>query len=472
MNCHFRRSLVFLILIILISGVLFLAGLGNRGLWSPDETRYIAVSKEIIESGDWVSLRRNGEIYAQKPPVFFWLMAISSLLLRGFSEFSARLPSALAGIGGAIITYLFALRLFNERIAALSSLILISSIAYLAAARWVILDVVSTFFILSSIYLLYIGFNRSDLRFRVYLPAFVLMAVGTLTKGPIGIILPLLVMGSYAFHKKEMRSLFGKELFAGFILFILMVAVWLIPACIKGGQAYTKELLLRQIFGRFLEAFDHREPFYFYLIRFPLGFMPWIVFFPSAVVFFVKHKRSEDSVKFIFLWFISIFLFFTLSKSKNDLYILPVYPAVSMAIAYYLDSNKKSPRFILWPFILMIMLNTILTHFIFPVIDRYKSPKYFSHKIARYVKEEDKLVAFKMNPVYWLYYLNRRYLKELDTYEDLDAYLRSNERVFCIIENKDYEGFTRFHKTAVYPLEKEDVYGRKKVFALISNKDK
>lgn len=472
MNSPFRYSLISLILIILISGVLFLAGLGDRGLWSPDETRYAAVSKEIIDSGDWVSLRRNGEIYAQKPPLFFWLMAISSLLLRGFSEFSARFPSALAGIGGAIITYLFALRLFNERIAALSSLILISSIAYLAATRWVILDVVFTFFILSSIYLLYIGFNRKDLRFKAYAMAFVLMAMGTLTKGPIGIILPLLVMSGYAFLKKEIRSLFGKELFAGSILFILMVSGWLIPACIKGGQTYTKELLLRQIFGRFIEAFDHREPFYFYLIRFPLEFMPWVIFLPPAVIFLAKHKRGEDSVKLISSWFLSIFLFFTLSNSKNDLYILPVYPAASMAVAYYLDSNKKNPRFIMWLFILMIMLSTILNHFIFPVIDRYKSPKYFSQRIAGHVKKDDELVTFKINPVYWLYYLNRRHLKELDTYEDLDAYLSSDERVFCIIEDEDYDQFSHSYKTAVYPLEKEDLDRKKMLFTLISNKDK
>lgn len=465
------RNIFPLIIIILVCAALFFLGLGKRGLWSPDETRYVVVSKEIVDSGDWLMLHRNGEIYAQKPPVFFWLMSIFSILLGKFSEFSARLPSALAGAGGVIITYLFAKKLFNARAALFSSLILATSLAYLGAAQYVILDPVLTFFAVSAIYLLYLGLEGQNIRLIAYSLAFVSMALGTLTKGPVGFILPLLVMIIYASFIKNSRSLFTKELLLGFIIFIAVVLAWLVPACVRGGEAYTKELLLNQIFGRFLKAFDHKEPLYFYFIRFPLEFLPWTVFLPAAVVFLVKNKIGENSVKLIFIWFASIFLFFTLSKSKNDLYILPAYPAAAMAIAYYLENklNGKT-RTLTYIVIAMIIFNTLLTYFVLPRFDSYKSPKYFSQKIKKYVKSEEALVTFRTNPVYWLYYCNRRQMKELGDCEELDKYLRSSDRVFCIIDNMAYEEFKRSYKTKVYALDWGTPYSRKKFFVVISNR--
>ncbi|MDP3786960.1 MAG: glycosyltransferase family 39 protein [Candidatus Omnitrophota bacterium] len=465
------KNLLPLIVIIIACAILFFVGLGKRGLWSPDETRYAIVSKEMVDSGDWIMLHRNGEIYAQKPPVFFWLISIFSILLGRFSEFSVRLPSALAATGGAVITYFFAKKLFNKRVALFSSLILVTSLAYLGAARWVILDPLLTFFAISAIYLLYLGLDKQNTRLITYSLAFILMALGTLTKGPVGFILPLLAIIPYAYFIKNMRSLFTKEFTFGFIIFILTVLAWLVPACVRGGEAYTKELLLNQIFGRFVEAFDHKEPFYFYFIRFPLEFMPWTVFLPAAVIFLIKNKMGENAVKLIFIWFISIFLFFTISKSKNDLYILPLYPAAAIAVAYYWENRINGrPRTLIYIVAAMIILNTLLTYLVFPLFDVYKSPKYFSQKIVKYVRPDDSLMTFRTNPVYWLYYCNRRQIKELGTYEDLDKYLKADNRVFCIIENNDYEEFMRSYKIKAYALEKETFYGRKKTFVLISNR--
>lgn len=465
------KNLLPLVIIFVVCAALFFLGLGKRGLWSPDETRYAVVAKEIVDSGDWVTLRRNGEIYAQKPPAFFWLIAIFSILLGKFSEFSIRLPSALAATGGAVITFLLAKKLFNEKIALFSSLILIASPAYLGAAQWVILDPLLTFFAISAIYLLYSGLNRQDIRLITYLSAFASMALGTLTKGPVGFILPLLVIILYASFIKNIRSLFTREFAFGLIIFILIVFAWLVPACVRGGEAYTKELLLNQIFGRFVKAFDHKEPFYFYFVRFPLEFLPWTVFMPAAVMFLIKNKMGENTIKLIFIWFISIFLFFTLSKSKNDLYILPLYPAAAMALAYYWENKMNdNPRILIYMVGAMIILNTLLNCYVLPIFDKYKSPKYFSQKIVRYVKPDELLMTFRTNPVYWLYYCNRRQINELDSYKELDEYLRIDSRIFCIIENNDYEEFMRSRKTKAYTLEKDASYGRKKTFILISNK--
>ncbi len=466
----FRKNLFSTLIILLVCAVLFFLGLEKRGLWSPDETRYIAVSKEMLDTGDWTTLRRNGEIYAQKPPVFFWLISLFSVLLGNLSELSARLPSAIGGAAGVFITYLFAKRLFNERVALFSGLILATSLGYLGTSRWVILDPTLTFFVISAIYLFYLGLIEKNIRPVTYTLAFVSMAFATLTKGPVGFILPLLVIIIYAFSTKNQRALLSAWSLWGLALFISIILAWLLPACIKGGEAYTKELLLNQVFGRFFKAFDHKEPFYFYFVRFPLEFLPWTLFLPSAVIFLIKRGAKEPPIRFIFIWFAAIFLFFTFSRSKNDLYILPAYPAAAMAIAYYAEDRLSKKRWLLVSIIVaIVILNTVLTYAILPHFDAYKSPKYLSQKIAKYAGPEDRLATFNANPVYWLYYCNRRHMEELGDYDELKKYLMSRERVFCIIEYGSFEEFKRLHETEVYFLDKAP-YGRNKIFALISNK--
>ncbi|MFH1778876.1 MAG: glycosyltransferase family 39 protein [Candidatus Omnitrophota bacterium] len=462
-----------IITIFLICCILFFLGLGNRGLWVPDETRYVAVAKEMVNSGDWITLRLNGVIYREKPPVFFWLISVFSILFGKFSEFSSRFPSAIAGLGCALVTYLFAKKLFDNKVALLSSLILITSLAYLGASRWVILDPLLTFFAVSAIYLFYVGLTQQNKRLIAYVFAFALMALGTLTKGPVGFILPLLVTIIYASFEKKLRSFFTKECLLGFLLFLLIILSWLIPACLKGGEAYAKELLLKQIFGRYFKAFSHKEPLYFYFVRFPAEFLPWTVFLPSATAFLLKNKIKEANVKFIFIWFATIFLFFTFSASKNDLYILPAYPAASMAIAYCWENglSKKWRPFFIYIIAFMVILNTILTYLILPYFDKYKSTKYFSQSITKYPKPNQQLTTFQTSPVHWLFYCNRRQIEEIDDYNKLNEYLKSKERVFCIIENNKYEEFKRSYKVDAHLLDSAR-FGRKKTFAIISNKVK
>lgn len=479
------RRFLYPIIIILVCAILFFLGLDKRGLWVPDETRYIAVAKDIAESGNWVTLSLNGAIYHEKPPIFFWLISIFSLLFSKFSEFSARFPSAVTGLGGALITYLFAKRLFDDKVALLSTIILSTSLAYLGASRWVILDPTLTFFAISAIYLFYLGLTEPRKREITYILAFASMALGTLTKGPVGFILPLLVLIIYASFIKNLRALFSKEFFFGFILFLLIILSWLIPACISGGEAYTKELLLKQIFGRYFKAFHHKEPFYFYFVRFPSEFLPWTFFLPQSVVFLVKNKMRENNVKFIFIWFAAIFLFFTFSTSKNDLYILPAYPAAAIAIAYHWQSRlNRTPKAFIYVLAFMIILNAILTYSIFPYIDKYKSTKYFSESVINYLTPAQQLRTFQTNPVYWLFYLNRRQIEEIDDIDRLNEYLKSKDRIFCIIENGKYEEFEGAYGTSSYILDSAP-FGLKvklknfrievkpkKTFLLISNKEK
>ncbi len=459
------------IILISVCFVLFLPGISARGLWSPDETRYVTVSKEMVDSGDWITLRRNGEIYTQKPPVYFWVVSLFGMIMGGFSEVSARLPSALAGTGTVLITYLLARNLFGTRAALVSGLILSTSLAYLVVSRMVMLDPLFTFLVTASIYLLYIGLSgKGRKRTLSYLASFALMALATLTKGPVGFILPLIAAGGYALSMGKGRDMLDKGAAWGLALFLLIIASWLIPACIRGGEAYTNELLIKQIFGRYLQAFDHKEPFYYYFYAFPLGFLPWIFILPPAALL-LAGKRADPRSKFLIIWFSAIFLFFTSSRSKNILYILPLYPAAAIATAYYWEQKLKPLKTIIITVAVVAAVSTSITYFVIPHVDVLKSPKYLAESVNRSVKPGDGLVTFRTNPVYWLYYCGRGSMDELDTNESLDNYLASRERVFCIVDLAVFREYASTGHNRGYLLAYTP-YGSKKAFGLISNRMK
>ncbi|MFA5148312.1 MAG: glycosyltransferase family 39 protein, partial [Candidatus Omnitrophota bacterium] len=296
-----NKTALNILILVFVCLALFLPGSLKRGLWSPDETRYITISKEMVDSGDWITLRRNGEIYTQKPPVFFWAISAFGLLLGGFSELSARLVSILSGTGTVIVTYIFARKLFNDNTALVSGMILSTAIAYFAASQMVMLDALFTFLTVSSLYLIYTGLTDAGRRSLCYFTAFMLMALATLTKGPVGFIIPLLAMAAYAVSTRQARALLSRGTLAGFIVFLAIIASWLVPACIRGGEAYTNELLIKQIFGRYLQAFDHKEPMYYYFYAFPGGFLPWIILLPAACFFLVKN-RADGRAKLLACW--------------------------------------------------------------------------------------------------------------------------------------------------------------------------
>jgi 4-amino-4-deoxy-L-arabinose transferase-like glycosyltransferase len=422
----------------------------------------------MADSGDWITLRRNGEIYTQKPPVFFWAVSIFGILLGGFSEFSARLASILSGTGTVLLTYLFARKLFNDNTALISGLVLSTAIAYLAASQLVMLDSLFTFLSVSSLYLIYMGLTDAGRRNICYFTAFILMAFATLTKGPVGFIIPCLTMVIYALLAKQARALLSRGALAGFIVFLVIIASWLVPACIRGGEAYTNELLIKQIFGRYLEAFDHGEPLYYYFYAFPAGFFPWIIFLPAAS-YFLARNWADDRAKLLIAWALSIFIFFTTSRSKNILYILPMYPAAAIAVAYYWDHKQKPVKPLIVSVAAIIALSAAISLFIMPHIDEIKSPKYLSSEIRAHVGPGDRLSTFQLNPVYWLYYCERSRINELDGKDKLDEYLRSGDRVFCIIDLSAYKDYIASNRNHGYLLAYTP-YGTRKTLGLISNR--
>jgi 4-amino-4-deoxy-L-arabinose transferase-like glycosyltransferase len=312
--------------------LLFFVNLGAWDLWAPDEPRYAQVSREMVNSGDWVLMHLNGKVYAEKPPFFFWAIAVTSFFTKGIHSFSARFPSAFFGTLTVLLTFFLGKRLCHSRAGFFSGLILATNIEFASLATRANIDATFTFFTTASLFC-FMDWHENRRKLPIY-GFYSAMALATLTKGPVGLVLPLLVSLVYLVVKKDWEALRGMRLFTGFLLLLAIVLCWYLPAVLKGGREYLTYTLFHQTIDRYTEGWSHDKPIYYYLLNFPGEFLPWFVFLPAGVVYAFPRGVREGKKEFLFplVWFAVIFIFFSFSKGKRSLYLLPLYPAASLIV--------------------------------------------------------------------------------------------------------------------------------------------
>ncbi|OQY97641.1 MAG: hypothetical protein B6D35_14510 [Candidatus Brocadia sp. UTAMX2] len=333
--------------ILLFTAFLFLFNIGKRDLWAPDEPRYAQVSKEMRDTGNFVVPHLNSAPYPDKPPLLFWVINLFSLPFGKITALSSRLPSAFAGIGCCLAIFYFGNRLYrNTRIGLLSALILATSTKFLWMAHRVAFDILLTFFVTMAIICFQKGYTEQKNAGRYYILFYVCMALGVLTKGPVGFILPFGVVVTYLILKKDVKTLKETQPWIGGMLFVLIVFTWVCMAGVYGGKAYTYQILFNQNVGRFASSFAHQRPFYYYFIYFPVNFLPWSVFIPSIAMFLAssKGRKKIRDLLLPLVWFGVVFVFFSIVSGKRDIYVLPLYPAASLLIAWFLNEFIEQVR--------------------------------------------------------------------------------------------------------------------------------
>ncbi len=228
-----------------------MVGAGRWDLWNPDEPRYAQVAKEMVAGGDWVLMHVNGETYVDKPPLFFWLIALSSFLWQGFTSFSARFPSALMSTLTVLVTFSLGRKLFSTRTGFLSALVLATSFEFAYLSTRANIDATLTFFTTASL-LVFLHWYRhdkmetgreNDKRSLSIYGFYAGMALATLSKGPVGFILPLLVSLLYLLFQRDWVAMKRMRLLTGMILCLGMILSWYLPAVLKGGQSFINETL-------------------------------------------------------------------------------------------------------------------------------------------------------------------------------------------------------------------------------------
>ncbi len=363
--------------------VLYFVNLGQWDLWNPDEPRYAQVAKEMVIGGDWILMHFNGRIYPDKPPFFFWLIAFSAYLWGGFSSFAVRFPSALFGTFAVLITFLIGKRLYSSRTGFLAGLVLATSLEFAYLSTRANIDATLTFLTTASLYCFFKWYQdhlphpsplpqreredvvasplpqreredvvasplpqreRENRRSFIIYGFYISMALATLAKGPVGFILPLLVSLTFLVIQRDWNGLRRMKLIQGMILFVIIVLTWYVPALLKGGKEYFDETIMLHTVDRFAKGSSHIRPFYYYFYNFPADFMPWIFFLPAAIAYGFSGRGAGIKREFLFLfvWFAVIFIFFSFSKGKRGLYLLPLFPTVSLMVGKWWDDYISS----------------------------------------------------------------------------------------------------------------------------------
>ncbi len=319
-----------LALLIIISFVMFFYKLGAASLFETDEVIYSQVAREIIRTGDWITLHLFSKNWFIHPPFYMWLTACSSYIF-GMSEFNTRFWNALFAVGLVYVTYLLGRKMFKDGVGLLAGFILATSLQYMLQSHFAIFDIPLVFF--EMLALLFFFYWAEDRKPGYYYLFFLAMGLAVLMKGPIGILLPLLVIIPFLASTGALRDLFNLKLVPGLIIAYLFGGTWYTAETLIHGKAFTDSVFGFYMIGRYLTSIEqHYGPWYFYVPVLLVGFLPWISFLPFSITYQWSRKGDGDNL-FSVMWMGIVFLFFTIAGTKLPGYVMPLYPIAAISVA-------------------------------------------------------------------------------------------------------------------------------------------
>ena len=335
METHSQNYSYYLLALTLL---VFFTGLGGRDLWAPVEPRYGEIVRIMFAKGEWVVPTVNGDFYTDKPILYFWLALIASKIAGGVNEWTVRLPSALAGIGFILGTYFTGRDFFSPRVGLIAGAVLATSVRVIWEARWAHIDMLFGFLFLLTIY-----FGARSLLSkggkREILWAYVFMGLAVLAKGLIGIVLPALLLAAFAIVRRDWRLIVDAKLELGIPIFLVIAAPWFYLVNSATDGKWLADFIYIHHVERYIDGMGHRQPFYYYLTTLPADFMPWTIFaIPAVIAYFPCRRLMQRPIPLFFsLCFLVVFLFFSISDTKRDLYLLPLMPTLALLVGNYIE---------------------------------------------------------------------------------------------------------------------------------------
>ena len=328
--------------------ILMGAGIGLRDPWPADEPRFALVAQDMLRSSDWLIPRVGGDIYADKPPFYFWLMA-AAMAATGSLRIGFLLPSLLAGLGTVVLVYDLLRRLRGREVALAGGLLLLLTFQFVWQARQAQIDATLCFLTTLSLYGLLRHLALGPAR-GWFLAGWAAAGLGVITKG-VGF-LPLLILVPFALLSRRGWPTAARTGWLGIVGLLCMLAaigVWLVPMLVAssaGGElaAYRDEILFQQTVTRYAEAWHHNEPFWYYLVSvIPVLWLPLIALVPWLWSRWRQAIRERDTVNVALLvWVLLVVLFFSSSSGKRGVYVLPAVPALAMAAAPWLPELLRT----------------------------------------------------------------------------------------------------------------------------------
>lgn len=325
-----RSHFIFMGFLIIFCVFLYGYGMGKVGLSDPDETFYAETAKEMLHAKSFVTPLIFAKPQFEKPPMFYWLIILSSLF-KGMNEFAVRFAPALFGTIGVMAIYFLGNILFNRRTAIYASFILATNFLYLGLSRCALTDIVFSVFVLLSLLFFFNGYQNSNRRRFNLCLFFLFSALAVLTKGPLGILIPLFTIIPFLMIAKDFKFLKSLPWVWGIAIFVLVAFPWYILMALKHKE-FLRSFFFQENIERFFVA-EHKSSnrWYFYPSVFLGASFPWSILFP--LLFVGKEESFKKERLFLKCWFWFSLIFFTAAQSKLASYILPIYPALCLMLA-------------------------------------------------------------------------------------------------------------------------------------------
>jgi 4-amino-4-deoxy-L-arabinose transferase-like glycosyltransferase len=319
--------------------------LGSASFWDPDEAHYAQTTRELIDSGDFVAPYYNDQPFFDKPVLFHLLQSIPMRYF-GPTEGAARLVPALAALAIIGTTWWLGATLAAADVGLTAALLMTVNPALFALSRYAILDTVFTAFLFGGVALLAVAALRG--RRRLEYPGYLLIALATLTKGPIALVLTgLTFLIAIAVSADARRRLLGLRWFRGLILIIVVSAPWFLAMLRRFDGAFVQGYVMNENLRLFAEPlYQGQPPWWFYLQLVVVGMLPWTALVAGRLYDDLRTRRTTEAPDtfevLLWSWVLAVVLFFSFSSFKLDHYVFPATPALCLIAARAWSATRAS----------------------------------------------------------------------------------------------------------------------------------
>jgi 4-amino-4-deoxy-L-arabinose transferase-like glycosyltransferase len=387
--------------LLLIAWVAFGWHLGNIGLIDETEPLFAEASRQMLVTGDWITPFFNGETRFDKPALIYWCQAIAYAII-GVNEWAVRLPSVLAAMGVmGLVFYTLQQSLTKEDeleqvsrptrrylAAAVAAAMTALNPEMIAWGRTGVSDMLLTGCMASALLCFFLGYanqegtretrGKNNHQFPIpntslreatptaalstssrfpnkwYLACYVLIAAAILTKGPVGIVLPGIIIGAFVLYLGKVREVWREmHPLLGLLIILVLSVPWYALVIWRNGWNYINSFFGYHNLERFTEVVNgHSAPWYFYFMVVTLGFTPCSVYLPGAIArlkfwqrqHWLVQERSQHLGLFAGFWFIGVFGFFTIAVTKLPSYVLPLMPAAAILVTLFWSEQLKGTK--------------------------------------------------------------------------------------------------------------------------------
>ena len=331
--------------------LIWFANLEYRTLIKPDEGRYAEIPREMVASGDWVTPRLNELKYFEKPPLQYWATA-TAYTLCGEHQWTSRLWTGLTGFSGILLVWFAGLRLFGREAAGYAALLLSSSLLYVLMGHINTLDMGVTFFLTLGIVGLLLGQAQVDVgeRRNWMLVAWVGLALAVLSKGLMGLVLPGAALFIYCVVQRDFGVLKRMHWLPGLAVFFAITVPWFVLV-MKANPEFFERFFIYEHYTRFTTKVHGRyQPWYYFIPILLAGALPWTVLMLDTMLRTFRNGKLPDkafnSERFLLIWAVFIYVFFSISGSKLPSYLLPMLPALALLMGKRIVEMRE--RLLFW----------------------------------------------------------------------------------------------------------------------------